>query len=153
MAKRGINKVIILGNLGSEPEIRYTPAGKAVCNFTVATSEQWKDKQSGEKKEATEWHRCVAYDRLAEIIGEYAKKGSKVYVDGKLKTRKWQAQDGQDRHTTEIIVEEFQLLDTKQDQSPPQRRPAQQNQSAPGGDPNGFDTDVPFLQHERFMVA
>jgi single-strand DNA-binding protein len=141
MAKRGINKVIILGNLGSEPEIRYTPAGKAVCNFTVATSEQWKDKQSGEKKEATEWHRAVAYDRLAEIIGEYAKKGSKVYVDGKLKTRMWE-KDGHKNYTTEIIVEEFQLLDTKQD-SAPQRRPAQSAPAPQQGD--GFsDLDVPF---------
>ncbi|MED5526985.1 MAG: single-stranded DNA-binding protein [Pseudomonadota bacterium] len=113
MASRGINKVIIVGNLGGDPEVRYMPNGNAVANFTVATSESWKDKQSGEQKELTEWHRMVIYGRLAEIAGEYLRKGSKVYMEGRLQTRKWAGQDGQDRYTTEIIVSEMQMLDSR----------------------------------------
>ncbi len=110
MASRGVNKVILIGNLGKDPEVRYMPNGKAVANITVATSETWKDQQ-GQQQERTEWHRCTMYDRLAEITGEYLKKGSKVYMEGKLQTREWQDQQGQKRYTTEIIVSEMQMLD------------------------------------------
>ena len=109
-----VNKVILVGNLGRDPETRYATSGAAICNITVATSRQWKDKASGEKKEETEWHRVVFYDRLAEIAGEYLKKGRPVYVEGRLKTRKWQDKEGQDRYTTEIIAEEMQLLGSRE---------------------------------------
>ncbi|GLP95328.1 single-stranded DNA-binding protein [Paraferrimonas sedimenticola] len=112
MASRGINKVIIVGNLGQDPEVRYMPNGNAVANFTVATSESWKDQQ-GQQQERTEWHRIVTYRRLAEIAGEYLRKGSKVYLEGKLQTRKWQDQSGQDRYTTEIVADQMQMLDTR----------------------------------------
>ena len=105
-----INKVILIGNLGRDPEVRYTPNGAAVCNVSVATTRNWKDKNSGEKVEETEWHRVVFYDRLAEIAGEYLKKGRPVYVEGRLKTRKWQDKDGKDNYTTEIVAEQMQLL-------------------------------------------
>jgi single-strand DNA-binding protein len=105
-----INKVIIIGNLGRDPEVRYTPNGAAVCNVSVATTRNWKDKNSGEKIEETEWHRVVFYDRLAEIAGEYLKKGRPVYVEGRLKTRKWQDKDGKDNYTTEIVADNMQLL-------------------------------------------
>ena len=126
MAK-GINKVIIVGNLGDDPSIRYMPNGKAVANFNVATSEEWKDQQ-GQKQSRVEWHRCTAYDKLAEIIGEYVKKGSKLYLEGKLQTRKWQDQQGQDRYTTEIIVSEMQMLDGKPQQQGGQQAPQGQQQ-------------------------
>jgi single-strand DNA-binding protein len=109
-----VNKVILVGNLGRDPEIRYSTSGAAICNITIATSRQWKDKASGEKREETEWHRVVFYDRLAEIAGEYLKKGRPVYVEGRLKTRKWQDKEGQDRYTTEIIAEEMQLLGSRE---------------------------------------
>lgn len=127
MASRGVNKAVILGNVGDDPSIRFMPNGKAVANFTVATSEQWKDQQ-GQKQEKTEWHRCTAYDKLAEIIGEYVKKGSKLYLEGKLQTRKWQDQQGQDRYTTEIIVSEMQMLDGKPQQGGQQAPQGQQQQ-------------------------
>ena len=107
---RGVNKVIIVGNLGGDPETRYMPSGSAVTNFTVATNESWKDKQTGEQKERTEWHKVAMFNRLAEIAAEYLRKGSQVYIEGKLRTRKWQGQDGQDRYTTEIIADEMQML-------------------------------------------
>jgi len=107
---RGVNKVIIVGNLGQDPETRYMPSGAAVTNFTVATNESWKDKQTGEQKDRTEWHRVAMFNRLAEIAAEYLRKGSQVYIEGKLRTRKWQGQDGQDRYTTEIIADEMQML-------------------------------------------
>jgi len=110
---RGINKVILIGNLGQDPEVKYMPNGNAVANVTVATSESWKDKETGEMKEHTEWHRVVFFRRLAEIAGEYLKKGSKVYIEGKLQTRKWQDQGGNDRYTTEIIAGEMQMLDSR----------------------------------------
>ena len=113
MASRGINKVILIGNLGQDPEVRYMPNGGAVCNITVATSETWKDKNTGEQQEKTEWHRVVMFRRLAEIAGEYLKKGSKVYVEGSLRTRKWQDNSGQDRYTTEIVANDMQMLDTR----------------------------------------
>jgi single-strand DNA-binding protein len=105
-----INKVILIGNLGRDPEVRYTPSGAAVCNVTIATSRNWKDKTSGEKVEETEWHRVVFYDRLAEIAGEYLKKGRSVYVEGRLKTRKWTDKDGVDKYTTEIVADNMQML-------------------------------------------
>ncbi|MAT93372.1 MAG: single-stranded DNA-binding protein [Halioglobus sp.] len=117
MASRGVNKVILVGNLGNDPETRFFPDGGAVTNASIATSETWRDKQTGEQKEKTEWHRVVFRDRgnyrLGQIAGEYLKKGSKVYVEGRLQTRKWQGQDGQDRYTTEIIVNEMQMLDSR----------------------------------------
>lgn len=111
MASRGVNKVIIIGNLGADPEVRYMPNSDAVANLTVATSESWTDKTTQEKREQTEWHRLVIYRRLAEIAGEYLRKGSRIYIEGKLRTRKWQDQNGVERYTTEIIVEELQMLD------------------------------------------
>ena len=113
MASRGINKAIIVGNLGADPETRYTAGGTAVTNCNVATSETWHDKTSGEMQERTEWHRIVFFARLAEVAGEYLKKGSKVYVEGRIQTRKWQGQDGQDRYTTEIVANEMQMLDSR----------------------------------------
>jgi len=107
---RGVNKVIVVGNLGNDPETRYMPSGSAVTNMTVATNESWKDKQTGEQKERTEWHKVAMFGRLAEIAAEYLRKGSQVYIEGKLRTRKWQGQDGQDRYTTEIIADEMQML-------------------------------------------
>ena len=116
--KRGINKVILIGNLGQDPEVRYTPGGGAVTSITMATSESWRDKQTGEQKERTEWHRVVFMDKLAEVAGQHLKKGTQVYVEGKLQTRKWQAQDGSDRYTTEVLVDSFtgvlQMLGGKQ---------------------------------------
>lgn len=105
-----VNKVILVGNLGRDPEVRYAPSGAAICNVTLATSRQWKDKTSGERQEETEWHRVVFYDRLAEIAGEYLKKGRSVYVEGRLKTRKWTDKDGVEKYTTEVIADQMQLL-------------------------------------------
>ena len=113
MASKGVNKVIIVGNLGSDPEVRYMPSGGAVANISVATSESWKDKENGQQQERTEWHRIVFYNRLAEIVGEYLKKGSKVFVEGSLRTRKWQDKSGQDKYTTEIIASNMQMLDSR----------------------------------------
>ena len=110
---RGINKVILIGNLGKDPEVRYMPSGGAVVNVTLATSEGWKDKQSGESKERTEWHNIVFFNKLAEIAGQYLKKGAKVYVEGSLRTRKWQDKEGADRYTTEIVANEMQMLDSR----------------------------------------
>jgi single-strand DNA-binding protein len=113
----GINKVILVGNLGQDPEIRYTADGRPIANFSIATSESWKDKNSGEKREKTEWHRVVVFGKLAEICGEYLSKGRQVYIEGKLQTRKWQGQDGQDRYTTEVVIDGFtgtmQMLGTR----------------------------------------
>ena len=112
---RGINKVIIIGNIGQDPEVKYMPSGGAVTNVSIATSETWKDKATGQPQERTEWHRVVFFNRLGEIAGEYLKKGSKVYIEGSLRTRKWQAQDGTDRYTTEIVASEMQMLDGRGD--------------------------------------
>lgn len=162
MAMKGVNKVVVLGNVGQDPEVRYSPSGMCFCSLSVATSESWKDKQTGERKERTEWHRVALQGKLAEIAGEYVKKGSQVYFEGKLQTRKWQGQDGQDKYTTEIIVDSFsgvmQLLGGKQQQPghPAQQqqqqggysRPQQQPQSAPPiyNEPaHDFDDDtLPF---------
>ena len=139
----GVNKVIIVGNLGKDPEVRFMPNGGAVANITVATSETWKDKQTGEQKEKTEWHRCVLFGKLAEIAGEYLKKGSKVYLEGALQTRKWTNQQGQDQYTTEIVLQGFngvmQMLDGKQQgQAPQQQKPQQQQYQGQGRDNQGF---------------
>ncbi|AKC60212.1 single-stranded DNA-binding protein [Blochmannia endosymbiont of Camponotus (Colobopsis) obliquus] len=118
MASRGINKVILIGNLGQDPEVRYMPNGNPVANLTLATSDNWRDKQTGEMKEKTEWHRVILFGKLAEIAGEYLHKGSQVYIEGALQTRKWQSQSGQDRYTTEIIVNltgTMQMLGSRQE--------------------------------------
>lgn len=112
---RGVNKVILVGSLGQDPEVKYTPSGTAITNISVATSESWTDKQSGQKQEKTEWHRVVFFNRLAEIAGEYLRKGTKVYIEGSLRTRKWTDQQGQDRYTTEIVASEMQMLSGKSD--------------------------------------
>ena len=117
---RGINKVVLVGNLGKDPEMRATQSGAAIANITVATSESWKDKQTGEKKEQTEWHRVVFFNRLAEVVGQYLKKGSQVYIEGRLQTRKWQDKEGQDRYTTEIVASEMQMLGGRNDSPAPQ---------------------------------
>ena len=144
-----VNKVIIVGNLGKDPETRYAPSGDAICNITVATSETWKDKTSGEKKEATEWHRVAFFGKLAEIAGQYLNKGSQVYVEGRLQTRKWKDKDGQDRYTTEIRCDEMKMLGGKPEggsaepcQSAPAKRPA-----APSSGRNYLENDedqIPF---------
>lgn len=110
MASRGVNKVILIGNLGADPEVRYMPSGDAITSLRIATSESWKDKQTGQMQERTEWHRVVMFGRLAEIAGEYLRKGRQVYIEGQLRTRKWQGQDGQDRYTTEIVAREMQMI-------------------------------------------
>ncbi len=137
----GVNKVIILGNLGKDPEVRFMPNGGAVANLTIATSESWKDKQTGEPKEKTEWHRVVMFGKLAEISGEYLKKGSKVYIEGSLQTRKWQNQQGQDQYTTEVVVQGFngvmQMLDSR-GQSGGAQAGGFQGQQASGQSQGGF---------------
>lgn len=140
---RGINKVIIVGHLGQDPEVKYMPSGSAVTNISVATSEQWKDKQSGEKQEKTEWHRVVMFARLAEIAGEYLRKGSQVYVEGKLQTRKWQDKNGVDRYTTEIVAREMQMLGSPQSTGG-QKAPEQRGYSVPPQGEPDFDDDIPF---------
>jgi len=154
MASRGVNKVILIGNLGKDPEVRYMPNGGAVTNLTLATSETWKDKNTGESQEKTEWHRVVAFRRLAEIMGEYLRKGSKVYIEGRLQTRKWQDQQGQDRYTTEIVADEMQMLDSRgggsaefaprQQPSAAAAQPQSQPQSAAPPADAGFEDDIPF---------
>lgn len=139
---RGVNKVIVLGHVGQDPEIKQLPSGNAVCNFSVATTEKWKDKQTGEQKEATEWHRCSAFGRLAEIVGEYVRKGSQIYVEGKLRTRKWQDKTGADRYTTEILIDELQLLGGKGDGQRTERA-ASTPKAAPADEPF-HDDEIPF---------
>src|SRR5690606_5555845 len=161
-----VNKVILVGNLGRDPEVRYSPEGAAICNVSIATTSNWKDRNTGERREETEWHRVVFYNRLAEIAGEYLKKGRPVYVEGRLKTRKWQGQDGQDRYTTEIVADQMQMLGGReggsdgggygdapssrpasrpapQQQAPAAPAPARQSSSAA---PNfaDMDDDIPF---------
>lgn len=163
MAKSGVNKVILIGNLGNDPDVKQSQQGSAICNLSIATSESWKDKNTGQQQEKTEWHRVALFGKLAEIAGQYLRKGSKVYIEGKLQTRKWQDQQGQDRYTTEVVVDvngQMQMLDSRQDgqsqqqqqggwgqqqrpqqggwsgqqQQPQQQRPQQQPQG--GGRPN-----------------
>ncbi len=165
---RGVNKVILIGNLGADPEVKYMPNGGAVANVTIATSESWKDKNTGEQVDKTEWHRVVFFRRLAEIVGEYLKKGSKVYLEGKLQTRKWQDKNGADRWTTEIVANEMQMLDSKgtggtadfnqgqnsyQNQNQNQNQNTNQNQNMnqpqnsapqPAAAMAEFDDDIPF---------
>ncbi|HHF3256326.1 TPA: single-stranded DNA-binding protein [Vibrio alginolyticus] len=171
MASRGINKVILVGNLGNDPEIRYMPNGGAVANITIATSDSWRDKATGEQREKTEWHRVVLFGKLAEVAGEYLRKGSQVYIEGQLQTRKWQDQSGQDRYSTEVVVQGFngvmQMLGGRaqgggapmggqqqqqggwgQPQQPaqqqynaPQQQQPQQQYNEP---PMDFDDDIPF---------
>lgn len=173
MASRGVNKVILVGNLGSDPEIRYMPSGGAVANITIATSESWRDKATGEQREKTEWHRVALFGKLAEVAGEYLRKGSQVYVEGQLQTRKWQDQNGQDRYTTEVVVQGFngvmQMLGGRaqgssqgqgqqggwgQPQQPAQQAQPQNQgpQSAPpqyNEPPMDFDDDIPFIDEYR----
>lgn len=142
---RGVNKVILIGNLGRDPEVRFMPSGSAVANVTIATSESWKDKQTGEQQERTEWHNVAFFNRLAEVVGEYLRKGSKVYVEGSLRTRKWQGKDGQDRYTTEVIASEMQMLDSRGaaqggGQAPQRQQPAAQTEPMDDFE----DTDIPF---------
>jgi single-strand DNA-binding protein len=157
MAMASINKVILIGNLGKDPEVRYMPSGEAVTNITLATTDTWKDKASGDKKESTEWHRVAFFGRLAEIAGQYLKKGRQVYIEGSLRTRKWQDKDGQDRYTTEIIASEMKMLGGREGMgdSGPREAPAgsgaprAQGQAKPaaapaGGGFNDFEDDIPF---------
>ncbi len=153
MASRGINKVIIIGNLGNDPDVRYMPSGDAVTNISVATSETWKDKTTGEPQERTEWHRVVLFNRLGEIAGEYLKKGSKVYIEGKIRTRKWQDQSGQDRYSTEIVADQMQMLDSRGATTATgaataaptaTSAPAPATEKATTTADTGFDDDIPF---------
>ena len=139
MAARGVNKAIIVGNLGNEPDMRYTASGGAIANITVATSETWKDKQSGESKEKTEWHKVTFFGKLAEIVGQYLHKGSKVYIEGRLETNKWQDKEGNDRYTTSIIAKEMQMLDSKSSGSQSGNSAPQKQQNEPD-----FEQDIPF---------
>lgn len=156
-----VNKVLLIGNLGKDPETRYSPSGDAICNLTLATTDTWKDKASGEKKEATEWHRVVFFGKLAEIAGQYLKKGSQIYVEGSLRTRKWQDKDGQDRYTTEIRADELKMLGGRPEgasqgdsqgrsQSPQRQQAAQPKQGGAFGD---FDDDIPFEYIGRGMAS
>lgn len=146
MASKGINKVILVGNLGKPPEIKYTASGAAIANLTIATSESWNDKQSGEKVEKTEWHRVVAFQRLAEIMGEYLTKGSQVYIEGKLQTRKWQDKDGADRWTTEVVANDMQMLGSRGESQKPAAPKSEGFRQKPADKPvDDFDQDsVPF---------
>jgi len=158
---RGVNKVILIGNLGVDPEVRYMPSGGAVANIRIATSEQWKDKQTGQQQERTEWHNVVFFNRLAEIVGEYLRKGAQIYVEGSLRTRKWQDKNGMDRYTTEIVANEMQMLGGRgsgggsadynrgESQAPAPAPAAAAQSAAPAGTGGGgnfddFDDDIPF---------
>ena len=155
---RGVNKVILVGNLGADPETRYTANGTAVTNIRLATTDSWRDRQSGEQQERTEWHRVVFFSRLAEIAGEYLRKGSQCYIEGRIQTRKWQGQDGQDRYTTEIVANEMQMLGGRSGGAPPPRGRDEDSSSAwpaggsagsppaapKSGPPDDFDDDIPF---------
>ncbi|EOE1544252.1 single-stranded DNA-binding protein [Providencia rettgeri] len=152
MASKGVNKVILIGHLGQDPEIRYMPAGGAVANLTLATSESWRDKQSGEMREKTEWHRVCIFGKLAEVAGEYLKKGSQVFIEGSLQTRKWQDQSGQDRYTTEVVVNiggSMQMLggngnSNQAGSHQPVRQPQQQQQASQNEPPMDWDDNIPF---------
>lgn len=160
---RGINKVILVGNLGADPDTRYMPSGKAVTNIRIATSESWKDKTSGDQQERTEWHGVVLFDKLGEIAAEYLRKGSQVYIEGSLRTRKWQDKEGKDRYTTEIIARDMQMLGSRGgaggagggggmggggggggESSRPSRSSAPEERGPPPADEGGFDDDIPF---------
>ena len=156
-----VNKVILVGNLGRDPEVRYSAEGSAICNISIATTSNWKDKNSGERREETEWHRIVFYNRLAEIVGEYLKKGRSIYVEGRLRTRKWQNKEGQDQYTTEVIADQMQMLGGRDSMgsggdsggyessapSKPAARPQAQRPQAPAASPanlGDLDDDIPF---------
>jgi single-strand DNA-binding protein len=142
---RGINKVILVGNLGADPDTRYMPSGKAVSNIRIATAEGWKDKQTGDMQERTEWHSVVLYDKLGEIAAEYLRKGSQVYIEGSLRTRKWQDKEGKDRYTTEIIAREMQMLGGRREHGEQQPRTQPTPQSNVGQHSGAdFDDDIPF---------
>jgi single-strand DNA-binding protein len=154
---RGVNKVILVGNLGADPDTRYMPSGKAVTNIRVATSESWKDRTTGDMQERTEWHSIVMYDKLGEIAAEYLRKGSQVYIEGKIRTRKWQDKEGKDRYTTEIIADQMQMLgsrgggassEPREPRSTSRQAPAEDRSTAPvdeaGGGGGEFDDDIPF---------
>jgi len=141
MAK-GVNQVILIGHLGQDPEVKYMPSGSAVANVSIATTESWKDKATGEKKDKTEWHRVIFFARLAEVVGEYLRKGSQVYVEGRLQTRKWQDKNGQDRYTTEIVASDMQMLGGKGERSE-RSEPERAIDQTPSSDP-GFDDDIQF---------
>ena len=153
MASRGVNKVILVGNLGNDPEVRYMPNGNAVANVSLATSETWKDKSTGEQQEKTEWHRVVFFNRLAEIVEQYVKKGTKLYVEGRLQTRSWE-QDGVKRYSTEVVANEMQMLDSRggvsqdfsgsQVDAAPASQSSQQQAAAPPQNFDNFDDDIPF---------
>lgn len=164
MASRGVNKVILVGNLGNDPEVRFMPNGSAVANITIATSETWRDKQTGEQREKTEWHRVALYGKLAEVAGEYLHKGSQVYVEGQLQTRKWQNQQGQDQYTTEVVVQGFngmmQMLggrnggsqnQPQQSQQPSAQQPAPQQPSAqqPSAQQQAAQQPTPMPQYNE----
>ena len=148
---RGINKVILVGNIGGDPDVRYMPNGNPVTNITLATSESWKDKQTGQNQERTEWHRVVFFNRLGEIAGEYLRKGSKIYVEGALRTRKWKTQDGQDRYSTEIVASELQMLDSRASneggyvpEKPIPSSPAMNVQKEDQNFDDSLDDEIPF---------
>ena len=157
MASRGVNKVILVGNVGNDPEVRYMPNGNAVANVSVATSDSWKDKNTGAQQERTEWHRVVFFNRLAEIVEQYVKKGTKLYLEGRLQTRSWE-QDGAKRYSTEIVANEMQMLDSRGaggvnqefgDQAPPPAAPSQDSEKGSAQQPSSsnfdnFDDDIPF---------
>jgi len=149
MASRGLNKVMLIGNLGADPEVRYAANGNAIANVRIATTDSWKDKNTGEPQERTEWHRVVFFGRLAEIVSQYLHKGSQIYVEGRLQTRKWQGQDGQDRYTTEVVASDMQMLGGRQgsgggggDFPPAPQEPAAA--PAPAGNLDEPDDDIPF---------
>lgn len=152
MASRGVNKVILIGNLGADPKVRYMPSGGAVASVSIATNESWKDKQTGEQQDRTEWHNVVMFNRLGEIAGEYLRKGAKVYIEGSLRTRKWQDKNtGQDRYTTEIVAAEMQMLDSRGgggapnfDQSQPHSMGESVSSSPAPATATEFDDDIPF---------
>jgi len=157
VASRGVNKVILVGNVGNDPEVRYMPNGNAVANISVATSDSWKDKNTGDQRESTEWHRVVFFNRLAEIVEQYVKKGTKLYLEGRLQTRSWE-QDGAKRYSTEIVANEMQMLDSRGaggvnqefgDQAPPPAAPSQDSEKGSTQQPSSsnfdnFDDDIPF---------
>ena len=157
MASRGVNKVILVGNVGNDPEVRYMPNGNAVANVSVATSDSWKDRNTGDQQERTEWHRVVFFNRLAEIVEQYVKKGTKLYLEGRLQTRSWE-QDGAKRYSTEIVANEMQMLDSRGaggvnqefgDQAPPPAAPSQESEKGSTQQPSSsnfdnFDDDIPF---------
>ncbi|EID7716296.1 single-stranded DNA-binding protein [Vibrio cholerae] len=154
MASRGVNKVILIGNLGQDPEVRYMPSGGAVANITIATSETWRDKATGEQKEKTEWHRVTLYGKLAEVAGEYLRKGSQVYIEGQLHTRKWQDQSGQDRYSTEVVVQGYngimQMLGGRAQQG---GMPAQGGMNAPAQQGSWGQPQQPAKQHQPMQQS